>query len=1494
MTILRNLLITALLGLAAFAMGAKPNAFTPNVSVHIYQRIYQVNKPIILPVSFYNLHSVQLSLYRVKVEDIIPNAKVLENSYNEKDPLSAANRLQKMKLSRPYRTQQVATKDKYYNNYWFYKNVKLEKLPEGVYVVEVKGYGITKRSWVAVSSQALLVKRSPDVVKAWLVNTKDGKPVNGAQLKLFNETGYVETVITGSDGLATFKTAPKPKELLWIASQGKSPAFSRASQPNIEKPFRTYFYTDRPIYRPGQLVQYRGTLRAVKRGALSLPNIESVHVQIKVRGDSIVADKHIPLNKWGSFSGEYQLAPEPPLGNYSVEVSVGDYREYYSFNVQAYRKPEFSASATIPDKHYFGGDVIPITISANYYAGSPVTGAKVNYQITFYQNGGQVPTNIMNAVGLGSQASIGIEEPINGTTILDKDGKFVLKVSTKVVPMSRTINVNATVTDSANREQSASVGTTINYADYNLSISVDKPQYLPKKPVDINVYASNLEGKPVMTKATVKVIEYLTDREGRQYEKEVKLNAATNKDGKGTVTYTPMHPGWYKLEVWGVDSKGNAIYSEGGINVVEKLEVPTTPTLDTYFLKDNYKPGDIAKLHVTSSLVGTPYLLTIEGEELYKMEVGKIPAKEFNIDIPVKAEYLRGVYVMMYAVKDGECNRFNTSLSVPASKKLLNIKLTPDKTVYKPGETASYDVVVTNSDNKGVESEVGLNVVDASIYAIQGDNTANPYNIFWNRQEMRVSDDYSLSGTYPGGAYQVVSQHGYNDVILTALGGNFSNIMMRNGQMPLQIHDRSPVGVSIRRNFADTAYWAPSLITDADGHGKFTFTVPDTLTSWRTNACALTADSSGGKTSDDVKVNLPLMVRLALPRFYVQHDEATAAAIVQNYSEVEKTAKVTLTADGVSVSGAQEQTVTLPPNGIKRLTWKVNVTGEDAAVFLCSADAGPGAQDATESTLPILPDGAKRVDAQAGMTDTSTKLKMKLPDGAIMKNSKLEISVSPSVAGPIFDALQYLVEYPYGCAEQTMSQFLPNVIVAKAMRDLNTGRPVPKMLDRYVNFGTQKLMRFQHGDGGWNWWEFDTSDPGITAYIVYGLSMARDAGYPMAEASIPRGVNYLTSHMNTNSPAEAAYMLRALMVSKVWNDNIAKMTVKMADELIKKEKTLDIFSRASLVLALEDLSKQKGMAKYHDNAVAIADGLDGKTIATGTIAHWSANLTGGTMPYWGSWRDNDVEVTSQVMQALLAVKPKSENITPAVRWLMAAREDRGWSSSKDTASAVMALTEYLKQTQELEPNYSLTVKVNGKDVKTLNFTKKDAFLDPVTITVPAADLKAGNNEIELVKNGTGNLYWNSRIHYVLPAEQATPSTGDIRITRKYQVVSEDPIDAGNQPPGAMIQVTTTLTANQNFRYMLLEEPIPAGCEITSSYDDGYEYYYRQPYNRREVWDDRILYYFDNVGKGEQTITYYLRTEAPGKYRIRPTSAWLMYQPEVRGEGKFVRLNVTEE
>ncbi len=1488
---LRYLLVIAMLGIAAFAMGAKPNAFTPNVSVYIYQRIYPVNKQIVIPVSFYNLHSLQLSLYRVKVEDIIPNAKVLENSYNDKDPLSAANRLKNMKLSAAFRTQQVTTKKKYYNNYWFSQNVKMDKLPEGVYVVEAKGYGISKRTWLAVSSQALVVKRSPDVVKAWLVAAKDGKPVGNAKLKLFNEAGYVETASTSSDGIATFKTAPKPKELLWISSQEKSPAFSRASQPNIEKPFKTYFYTDRPIYRPGQLVQYRGTLRAVKRGEMSLPSIPAVHVQIKARGDSIVYDKHLPLNKFGTFSGDFQLAPEPPLGNYSVEISSGDFRDYYSFSVAAYRKPEFSAAIDIPKSHYPGGADIPVTITATYYAGSPVTGAKVNYQVNFNENGNRIPTNILSAVGLGSQDSIGIEEVINGTATLDKDGKFVLNVPTKVVPDSRNMNVSATVTDSANRQQSANAETSITYADFTLSIAAEKDQYLPKQTADINIYAQDLDNKPVMTNATVKVIEYLSDRDGHACDKETKLNVSTNKDGKGVVKYTPAHPGWYELEVWAVDNKGNAVYAAGDLNVVEKLEKPNIPTLDSYFLKDFYQPGDVAKLHVISSLIGTPYLLTIEGEELYKMVVGKITAKEFYIDIPVKAEYLRGVNVVLSAVKDGECHRSYINLNVPAKKKKLTIKLTPDKAVYKPGEIASYDVAITDPAGKGVEAEAGLNVVDASIYAIQADNAGNPYDMLWGQQGQRVTYDYSLSGTYPGGAYQVwgapKSDPTSKTPKLPALSESFQN-RISDG------YSVTPQGISIRRNFADTAYWSPSLLTDADGHGKFNFTVPDTLTSWRTTARALATNSSAGMATNDVKVNLPLMVRLALPRFYVQHDDATAAAIVQNYSDVEKTAKVTLTAEGVKVNGTAEQSVTLPPNGIKRLTWKVNVTGENEAVFMCSADAGPGAQDATESVLPILPDGTKRVDAQSGMTNSSTKIKMKLPATAIMKNSKLEISVSPSLAGPIFGALQYLVEYPYGCAEQTMSQFLPNVLVAKALRDLKVDRPTPKMLDRFVNFGTQKLMRYQHGDGGWQWWEFDESDPFITAYIVYGLSMARDAGYPLAASSIPRGVNYLTSHMNTDTPAESVYMLRALAASKVWSKDIEKITRNMVDNLITKEKQLDIFSRASLVLALEDLSSHDGMYNYLASAKIIADELDNQAIKTGTIAHWSANLTGSAIPYRGSWRDNDVEVTAQVMQAMLAVKPKSENITPAVRWLMSARQDRGWSSSKDTASAVMALTEYLKQTKELEPNYSLTVRVNGQDVKTVNFTNKDVFADPMTITVPDTALKAGDNEIELVKNGDGNLYWNARIHYVLPAELATPSTGDIRIVRKYTVVSENPIEAGSQSPGAMIQVTTTLITNQNLRYLLLEEPIPAGCEINTAFNEDYDAYYGRSYNHSEVWDDRILYYFDNVGKGEHSITYYLRTEAPGTYRIRPTTAWLMYQPEVRGEGKFVRLHVTEE
>jgi uncharacterized protein YfaS (alpha-2-macroglobulin family) len=770
---------------------------------------------------------------------------------------------------------------------------------------------------------------------------------------------------------------------------------------------------------------------------------------------------------------------------------------------------------------------------------------------------------------------------------------------------------------------------------------------------------------------------------------------------------------------------------------------------------------------------------------------------------------------------------------------------------------------------------VGLGVVDQALYAVREDQTPSPFSEFWGAKAQMVTTDFSLAEMYPGGASQTYSFGMQLHALVAFKGGE-----MVTESVPL---------IRVRRRFLDTAYWNPSIVTGPDGGAQISFEMPDNLTTWRATARALTQNAAAGEGRVETKVTLPLLVRLVLPRFYVAGDEATAAAVVHNYTGEAREVKVTLTAEGVDVAGDPVQTITLGPGEDKRLTWRVTATGPDSARFLVSADGGAGATDAMESTLPVVPNGIKNVTAYAGVSEDGVSQTIALPQNAIPGRARLEISLSPSLAGPIFEALQYLETYPYGCAEQTLDGFLPNVIVARTLAKLNVNRPKPPNLDRYVSFGLQKLLRYQHQDGGWHWWEFDDSDPYMTAYIVYGLKMADEAGYVGARQAVQRGVGYLRQALKQEEYRQAqAYLLWALAYADEWDPKSLDDAIGVAAGLFDQREKLDVFSRASLALALNRLAQNRGAGdargRLAERAATLADELDAAAIRTGIGSHWTAGAR-----YRYSWLDNDVEVTAQVLRVLLDVKPKSENVVSAVRWLMAARNGKSWSSTKDTAAAVLALTNYLEQAQELRPECTATVFVGGQQIGQAQMTGAKIFADATTFDVPADGLRPGDNELRIDKEGPGTVYWSARLHYLIPADEALPVAEGIRVERIYRVPVENPIAAGEQDTGSVVQVELRILVDENMRYVLLEEPIPAGCEVVVGDDEPYG----EPWDRREVWDSHLTFFFDNLPKGERTVEYVLRTEAPGEYHILPSMATLMYFPEVSGHNRPVRMRIRE-
>ncbi len=1481
--------------LAALAMSAAlaASAKAPNLQISVNQRSFATGQKVLLSLSTYNLKQANVALYPVALEELAPSAFAV----TEDDPKVAGTlpyRLKHLSLKgrKPARVLTVKTAGS--KDYWDEKTVPVTGLQPGVYAVSATGFGIDKRTWLAVSGRAMLAKRSPHEVLAWIVNATTGQPAAGLPVAMYNDKGKVETKATTGDGLVKFD-APPLRTPVWLATQAGDPAFAQGLSPDVLDPYVATLYTERPVYRPGQEIKFRGTIREFADGQYSMPpkGLETVRARLKTDGGSTVYDEQLALNEWGSFDGSFLLAPEPPLGDYELVVTVGKGDKetlfFHSFRVEAYRKPEFTVDVNIDQDLYFSGDKIYFTVSAKYFFGSPVSGGKVSYDIRFRPGGGPPPAQILTAAGLGTAAIGQIEDSFRGEGRLDKDGQLRFYVPTKNLPYDRDLRISAEVSETALRPRSASDSTHIAASAIVLNISPNEYEYVVGETSTVTVRTTDHEGKPVSAAVNLTLVENLTDREGRSYDERTKQTVETNSEGRAEVQFPLKHLGYHSFEAWTKDQNGNPAYDSESIDVVKKRAIQQWPTLSLDADAPSYKPGDVALVKGETDQLGAWMLVTVEGESIFSSRVYKLQDHVFTLKVPITEALRPNAQVRAAIIRKGDLTGASEGLRVPFADKKLTITITPNKEKYQPAETASYVVTTRDASGAAVPAEVGLGVVDASVYEIRPDSVESPYDTFWGGRDNRVETQFSLEQMYPGGAYQTMAAPSpAMEMARDGKGGGGGG------------EEEAP---RVRRFFTDTAYWGPSVVTDANGTAEVKFTIPDNLTTWRATARGLTKATQAGDARQDVVVTMPLLVRFTLPRFYVQGDEATAAATVHNYTGTERNVKVTLTAEGADVLGAAEQNIRLANDGIQRLTWKIRVTGKDQARFLVSADGGPGGKDATEATLPVKPDGVKDVVAAAGLTASSETVALAMPKSAVPGSGLVEVTLSPSLAGPIFEALDYLTTYPYGCAEQTMDGFLPNMIVVKTLQDLGASRPRPKMLDRYISFGLQKLLRFQHRDGGWHWWEFDQSDPYISAYIVYGLKLADLNGTVAAHDAMVRGAAYLSEALEEEEYREAqAYLLRALAFADVWTtDEALTNATALARGLYGQRAKLGTFSQASLGLSLQSLSQARRPAGppagtgtdnapedrrvYADMARTIADELEKTGKPLGQGLYWAAD---GRYKY--SWLDNNVEVTSQVLSLLLTVKPDSPAIVPAVRWIMAARDGKSWSSTKDTAAAVLVLTQYLAQSKELGQAYTAKVFNGDKLVKAIDFKSEDALKDPVTFAIPATDLQAGTNNLRFTKDGGGHLYYSARLSYLLPSQDAVPVAKGITLERKYRIPAADPSAADVLDPGEVVFVEVTIRTQDNLRYALLQEPIPAGCEVIEGEED------RIPEigcERREVWDNRLVLYFNYLARGERTFTYALRTEAPGNYRVLPTMAELMYFPEVRGNAKPVRMKIAD-
>jgi hypothetical protein len=1361
---------------------------------------------------------------------------------------------------------------------WNSSTVSIPVKSKGLFLVEAVHGNLRAYTILMVSDIVLLTKAGRDHVLGWLADRVTGEPVPSASITSMPPKGKAVTVTTDSNGLAELPAGDTSAEdVRVIAARGADYAANDIGGwifSSRNRNWTGYVYTERPVYRPGNTMHFRGILRRQAVVGYEIPANESVAVQISDPDGKAVYQKTLTTTANGIIHDKFAVPSNAPLGNYWIQVKAGESNMGGNFEVQEYKKPEYEVRVTPVTPRVLQGESAKALIDARYYFGEPVSDAQVKYSVyrsrywfpLWYE-----PDEESEAGNIGDQYDDANSELIvqaNGK--LDADGKLDIAVPTTVSDhkIDYRYRIQADVTDKAGRAISGTGWIIATYGSFLVNVTPDRYFFQPGTTAAFKIEARDYDSKPVSTAVHVELVTW--DWRNRK-DGQTKSRADVHTDANGAATAKlriPSEGGSYRViasartpenrtignetYVWISGENESSLWGgpEGGIQIVPD--------------KKTYQPGDTARILVVTGQPNTPVLVTIEGRDIRSKTMLRSQGATALFQYTVSQQDEPGFFVSAQFIRNGQMYQGQKRVKVPPRDHELNLKLSTDRPQYLPGQTAVYRVDVTTCDGKpAAGTDLSLGVVDEAIYAIRPETMPDIATFFYGREWNSVSTDNSLTYFFNGEA-------GTRRMRLAEL------------RAPSQLAQLKPerlIQPKIRKAFPDTAFWAADLTTDSAGHAQARVEFPDSLTTWRATARGVApGDRFGGAVLKTI-VRKNLIVRLALPRFFVQGDEVVISALVHNYLQTEKHARVQLQIQGLDVlSGAITRELDIASRGEAKIDWRVKAQIAKQARITAEALTDEES-DGLEMDLPIHPPGVPVRQARSGSISNSgsTGFPFTFPADAVPGSRALEIHLSSSVAGSIFGALEYLTSFPYGCVEQTMSSFLPDIMVSKAVAELGLKDPVdPSDLEQKIHAGLDRLYSFQHEDGGWGWWVSDESHPFMTTYVVAGLSEARADGSQIRAGTIERGVAWIQKSLASEqrlAPDLRVYMAYALAIAG--QPNKAAL-----DQSYNRRTELSPYGVALLGLAFDQTKDSR--------ASELATQLEKSVRQNESEAWWPASRD----EMLDFTADVTPEATAYAVKLLSRQRPDSPALQKAALWLVNHRDEGyWWSSTKQTAMVIYGLVDYLKTTNELHPDFTATISINGQNAITRSFNSEGS--PAAEVVIDESKLQQTANQIQIRSEGQGRLYYAvAAVHNSDQARLEKQGAISLNLLRDYFRL--EPGRAGDQivynlgslngpvAQGDILAVRLTVTGS-DWRYLVVEDPIPAGTEFIEQ-DNLYKIANKPPwweywFTRRELHDDRMAIFQTHFMEGQQQYFYLLRVVNPGLFHVSPARVQPMYQPE---------------
>ncbi len=1508
-----------------------------NLGVPGQMAMYDASRPPTLGAAVVNVKDLAFELYTLPAADVL--SFIGPNAYQqyEKFQPAASRRVRpnwSVSANPPVDKSTVVTTTLTTDN----------KLAPGAYYLRVSSpqvKGTPDRHVLIVSDVNLLLKRTDSEALVWATDLKSGKPVAGLPVVVY---GWNQQTLgqgtTDADGLLRVqfpKLAEPYLPIYALAEQsgqvvgavggdwadGINP-FDYSLEGSLSQPdYYAYMYTDRPLYRPGQTVHFKGILRGGRDGAYTIPQMSTVSIKAQDSQGHEILKTDVPLSPYGTFSGDVSLSAAAPLGYYSIAMEVPlpptkdnpkpVYSQSASYQVAEYRKPEFEVQVTTDKPGYINGETINVSADSMYFFGGPVANAKAKWRLLADDYFFTPPDSVK---GYWDFADTDVlqdrqkrrpgEVLRDGSGTTDSKGRLTFQVPAGLgdVPISQNYTIEVELTDVNGQSVTSRSVVPVHKADMYIGVAPEHYIGLAKQEQRVNLVVLDTKGVSVTNQAlTVNVFrrEWYTTRQkesgGQFYLASVytdtqvaTLSATTNVQGAASVAYTPPQAGSYRVVAEGKDGAGNTARSAtyqwvAGTEFVNWRRDNNDRMALTADRK-TYLPGDTAKVLVQSPFAPAEALVTVERGAIRDVKRMTLPTTSTTIDVPLTKDDAPNVYVSVATVKGGDDKTLpqfklgNVRLDVSPRDKLLDIRLQPEKPgAVQPGQTVTYNITVLDSDGKPIQGEFSAALVDKALYSLVEDTSRNPGDVFYATRSLGV------------GTAATLIRNVNRVTAALAEGGKGGG----GGGMEV---------APVRRDFQDTGYWKASFTTDAQGQAKLDIPLPDNLTTWTLTVVGVTQDTKVGRTRLDTLATKDLLLRPTLPRFLVQGDNVRLGAVVQNNTDRAIDARATLQTQGFD-GKTDPVSVSIPARGKAVVGWDARVGDVPKAGVMMAVDAG-GLNDSVTIDLPVSRATTPETVGTAGVVTDAQRAEevVRVPSDAAPGQGSLAVSINPSVSSVAQQGVTYLQNYPWEATENVASRFLSTAAVMQAMQALGQAADT-KQTQAQLSTDLQKLYSQRNADGGWGWWHGDASNPFLTAYTLLALHNGQQSGAPVDKNIIDAATNYLRAYLDqrvdTSVPGQMSQRAFVLWVLS----EIGQPQNGRAVELYNARNDMSLYGQAFLLMALQKADPQGQVPRIK----ALAQNLWGQAERSATGTHWTESIPNPTT------MNTDLRTTAIALEALGRVDPKDANLPNVATWLMSQRQETGaWRTPQETAWAALALADYAAARGGGSGTSRFAINLNGQDIKTGEVGAATTEAQRIEVALKDLAANAGNN-LTISKSGGPDLYYTEHLTTYRPAGQSQALNKGIVVGRTYLAV--DPVtlkptgqEATNVKPGDYVMVKLTLIAPTSLYYVVLEDPLPAGFEAldlslkttsaaaqgpsvkqvgpppgqtqTPKSYPGPDAPYWAHWTHSEVRDNKVAMFAPELRPGTYEYTYTVRASVPGQFTALPATAYEMYFPETFG------------